>query len=158
MTILKTHIALKVADLERSVAFYRALFEAQPAKHKPGYAKFDIENPALNLTLNVSSGPSQSENLSHLGIQVDSTEAVLGAIARLKSSGLSPTEEFNTDCCYALQDKAWVSDPDGNRWEIFVVHVADTAPNLNVSEVSDSPQSSHTTQAERSCCVPACCE
>ena len=147
MTTFKTHIALTVSDLDRSVAFYQHLFEAQPVKYKADYAKFDIENPALNLTLNTGDTPLQRGNLSHLGIQVDSTETVIAAIARL-----TPLEELNTDCCYALQDKLWVSDPDGNRWEIFVVHIADTAPEFNL----DSAAKSKNDATERSCCAPTC--
>lgn len=149
MSRIKTHVALKVADVNRSVAFYQTLFERQPVKHKVGYAKFDVETPGLNLTLNACESGSEggSENgsesgsdtspergvLSHLGIQVESTEAVRTANERFKAAGLNTIEEFNTDCCYALQDKIWVIDPDGNRWEIFVVHTDDTAPELEIS-------------------------
>ena len=87
--------------------------------HKADYAKFDIDNPGLNLTLNVESDIVCLGTLSHLGIQVDSSQAVEGAIARFKAAKLATFEEHNTDCCYALQDKVWVTDPDGNRWEIF---------------------------------------
>ncbi|MEM9089601.1 MAG: ArsI/CadI family heavy metal resistance metalloenzyme [Cyanobacteria bacterium P01_F01_bin.53] len=156
MNTFKTHIALKVSELERSVAFYQSLFNTQPVKHKAGYAKFDIENPALNLTLNESDGQLQRGSLSHLGIQVSSTQAVLDTVTRLKAAGLNPTEEFNTDCCYALQDKAWVRDPDDHRWEIFVVHVDDTAPELNIDPVAKVPQLEKAA-ADRSCCVPTCC-
>ena len=128
MTAFKTHVALRVTDLDRSIAFYRAMFGAEPVKHKADYAKFDLENPGLNLTLNVSPDVSSLGTLSHLGIQVDSSEAVQAAIARFKAAGLATFEEHDTDCCYALQDKVWVTDPNGNRWEIFVVKVADTAP------------------------------
>ncbi len=152
MASFKTHIALKVSDMERSVAFYQALFEALPTRHKVGYAKFDIENPSLNLTLNAAGTPLQTGGLSHFGIQVDSTASVMSAIARLKAAGLNPSEEFNTNCCYALQDKAWVSDPDGNHWEIFVIQVADTAPELNINVASSQPKT-----VEKDCCVPNCC-
>ncbi|MBE7381790.1 MAG: VOC family protein [Leptolyngbya sp. SIO1E4] len=128
MTAFKTHVALRVTDLDRSIAFYRAMLGAEPVKHKADYAKFDLENPGLNLTLNVSPDVSSLGTLSHLGIQVDSSEAVQAAIARFKAAGLATFEEHDTDCCYALQDKVWVTDPNGNRWEIFVVKVADTAP------------------------------
>ncbi|EDX84880.1 glyoxalase family protein [Synechococcus sp. PCC 7335] len=152
MATYKTHIALKVFDVERSVAFYQALFETPPTKHKVGYAKLDIENPSLNLTLNATGTPLQTGKLSHFGIQVDSADSVVSAIARLKAAGLNPSEEFNTDCCYALQDKAWISDPDGNFWEIFVVHVADTAPELNIDTAFSQPET-----AEKDYCAPTCC-
>ncbi len=132
MTTFKTHIALRVADLEKSIAFYQVLFQTEPAKHKADYAKFDIDNPGLNLTLNVSQNIAPGRALSHLGIQVDSTAIVKAAIARFQSAGLALVEESDTDCCYALQDKVWVTDPDGNQWEIFVVKVADTAPEKTV--------------------------
>jgi catechol 2,3-dioxygenase-like lactoylglutathione lyase family enzyme len=132
MATFKTHVALRVTDLDRSLAFYRAMFDAEPVKHKADYAKFDLENPGLNLTLNLSPVGEAKGALSHLGIQVDSTEVVRDAIARFQSAGLATFEEHNTDCCYALQDKVWVTDPDGTRWEIFVVKVADTAPEQNI--------------------------
>lgn len=145
MTTFKTHVALRVTDLERSIAFYQALFGLPPVKHKPDYAKFDVENPGLNLTLNVSESIAAHGALSHLGVQVDSSEVVRGAIARLQAAGLETLEERNTDCCYALQDKVWVSDPDGNRWEIFVVKVADTAPEKTVAAGA--------AQAQAGCCT-----
>lgn len=145
MATFKTHVALRVIDLDRSIAFYQALFGLAPVKHKPNYAKFDVENPGLNLTLNVSDAINAHGALSHLGIQVDSTEVVQEAISRFKAAGLEILEEHNTDCCYALQDKVWVSDPDGNRWEIFVVKVADTAPEKTVV--------AGTTQFKAICCA-----
>jgi len=131
MATFKTHVALRVTNLDRSVAFYRAMFETEPVKFKADYAKFDLDNPGLNLTLNVTDAIAPHGALSHLGIQVDSRDAVKAAIARFKAAGLSIFEEQDTDCCYALQDKVWVTDPDQNRWEIFVVKVADTAPEAN---------------------------
>ena len=117
------------------------------------YAKFNVANPGLNLTLNESDRVLAAGTLSHLGIQVDSTETVWDVAARLKTAGLTLAEEFDTDCCYALQDKVWVTDPDGNRWEIFVVHVTDTAPELEISLAESQPDIS----AARLCCAPACC-
>jgi catechol 2,3-dioxygenase-like lactoylglutathione lyase family enzyme len=101
-------------------------------KLKPGYAKFDVAEPPLNLTLNEGPAPTPGA-LSHLGIQVPSTEAVQAATERLRASGLAHEEEHQTDCCYALQDKVWVRDPNGNRWEVFVVKVADTQPGLTAA-------------------------
>ncbi|MDB9526828.1 ArsI/CadI family heavy metal resistance metalloenzyme [Oscillatoria sp. CS-180] len=141
MATFKTHVALRVTDLDRSIAFYRAMFDAQPVKHKTDYAKFDLENPGLNLTLNVSNDINHHGSLSHLGVQVDSSQAVRDAIARFETAGLATFEEQNTDCCYALQDKVWVTDPDGNRWEIFVVKLADTTPEDNLSGVGAAVQS-----------------
>ncbi|MEM8806333.1 MAG: ArsI/CadI family heavy metal resistance metalloenzyme [Cyanobacteria bacterium P01_G01_bin.38] len=154
MFTFKTHVALRVMDLEQSIAFYRALFEVEPVKHKPGYAKFDIENPGLNLTLNVSDRIAPRGSLSHLGIQVDSRAAVQAAIVRFRAAGLHPIEERDTDCCYALQDKVWVTDPDNNRWEIFVVKVADTAPELSLNKTSAVVSAEATrTQAKGTYCA-----
>ncbi|MEM9903425.1 MAG: ArsI/CadI family heavy metal resistance metalloenzyme [Cyanobacteria bacterium P01_D01_bin.44] len=154
MFTFKTHVALRVVDLDQSIAFYRALFEVEPVKYKPGYAKFDVENPGLNLTLNVSDGIAPRGSLSHLGIQVDSIAAVQAAIARLQAAGLHPIEERDTDCCYALQDKVWATDPDGNRWEIFVVKVADTAPELSLNNASPVGRAEVTrNQVKRTCCA-----
>jgi catechol 2,3-dioxygenase-like lactoylglutathione lyase family enzyme len=133
MAILKTHVALNVSNIEKSVAFYQAMFGVEPIKYKLDYAKFDIANPALNLTLNLTDNVQSGGALSHLGIQVESTQEVQAAIERFKDAGLALFTEDNTDCCYALQDKVWVTDPDGNRWEVFVVKVGDTAPEKNVA-------------------------
>ncbi|MFB2983376.1 ArsI/CadI family heavy metal resistance metalloenzyme [Microseira sp. BLCC-F43] len=148
MSTLKTHVALKVTDIEKSVAFYRAMFGVTPVKHKSDYAKFDLENPALNLTLNLTEKVQSHGALSHLGIQVNSTAEVKAAIDRFTQAGLSLFEEQDTDCCYALQDKVWVTDPDGNRWEIFVVKVGDTAPEQNIGAVGAVEM-----KAKKPCCA-----
>jgi predicted lactoylglutathione lyase len=117
---MKTHISLNVKNISESVEFYKKMFGAEPMKHKPDYAKFDISNPPLNLTMNqiefVKGG-----SLSHLGLQVESTQEVLDMAKRWQSNGLITLNEMQTDCCYALQDKTWVQDPDGNQWEVFTV-------------------------------------
>jgi catechol 2,3-dioxygenase-like lactoylglutathione lyase family enzyme len=118
--ILKAHVALNVRDANASVRFYTKLFDLEPAKVRNGYAKFDVQNPPLNLSLN-ETGTKSRGALSHLGIQVASSEDVLGMRARWQAAGLEPRDEMQTNCCYALQDKAWVSDPDGNEWEVFAV-------------------------------------
>jgi len=151
MTTFKTHVALRVADVEKSVAFYQAMFGIAPVKHKVGYAKFDLENPALNLTLNAAETVQPQGTLSHLGVQVDSLEAVQAAVQRFAEAGLNLFEEKNTNCCYALQDKVWVTDPDGNRWEIFVVKVSDTAPELNIVESNAATVTS--SSVKHSCCT-----
>lgn len=122
---LKVHIALNVSDVERSVAFYRAFFGAEPVKRYPGYAKFDVAEPALNLALNERpvEGPGA---LNHLGIEVASSALVSRAIERLRAAGLATLEEQEVDCCHALQDKVWASDPDGYRWEVFTLLDPDT--------------------------------
>jgi catechol 2,3-dioxygenase-like lactoylglutathione lyase family enzyme len=117
---LKAHLAINVKDVEQSIGFYKKLFGIEPSKVRKGYAKFNVENPPLNFTLNqVPFGERGA--LSHLGIQVGSTEDVLAVRERWQASGLVPLDEMQTNCCYALQDKTWVRDPDGNEWEVFVV-------------------------------------
>jgi catechol 2,3-dioxygenase-like lactoylglutathione lyase family enzyme len=118
----RVHVALTVRDLERSVAFYRSLFAQEPSKVRSHYAKFEVADPPVNLALNEH--PEQqalASPVSHFGIQVKSTGAVAQLAARLRAAGLKTTMEEAVTCCYAVQDKAWVTDPDGNAWEIFVV-------------------------------------
>ena len=131
MNMYKTHVSLNVRNLEKSVQFYQILFGVNPVKYKSDYAKFDINNPPLNLTLEPQTHLKSGGALSHLGIQVESTAAVQQALQRFQAAGLDLFEEKDTNCCYALQDKVWIRDPDGNRWEIFVVKVADTEPETN---------------------------
>src|SRR5579862_743201 len=141
MAILKPHVSIHVRDLESSVSFYRKLFGIEPSRIRQGYAKFDVENPALNFTLNEASFDARGA-LSHLGIQVSATADVLAFRERWTQAGLLVRDEMNTDCCYALQDKVWVRDPDGNQWEVFVV-LQDNLP-----EKADP---------SRTCCGPTCC-
>ena len=117
---LKAHLALNVRDVERSLEFYRKMLGIEPSKVRAGYAKFDVQNPPLNLTLNQSSFKERGA-LSHLGIQVASTDDVLKMREKWAGAGLITRDEMQTNCCYALQDKTWVQDPDGNEWEVFVV-------------------------------------
>ncbi len=117
---LKAHLALNVRNVEQSIAFYRKLFGIEPGKMRTGYAKFDVQNPPLNFTLNQGMVENHGA-LSHLGIQVRSTEDVLATRERWNHAGLLTRDEMQTNCCYAIQDKIWVRDPDGNEWEVFVV-------------------------------------
>ena len=120
---MKVHVALNTPRFDESVRFYRTFLGLEPVKLKPGYAKFDVAEPGLNLTLNASNRIDSpvAGALNHLGIQVASTEAVKDAAQRLKAEGLATFEEENTDCCYALQDKVWVHDPAGAPWEVYTV-------------------------------------
>jgi catechol 2,3-dioxygenase-like lactoylglutathione lyase family enzyme len=111
------HLSLDVPDLGAAVAFYRELFGVAPAKEKPGYAKFELADPPLALALQENG----EAGLSHLGIRVDDTATVQTASARLKEGGLATFDERNTACCYARQDKVWVTDPAGNAWEVYTV-------------------------------------
>ncbi len=117
---LKAHLAMNVENVERSLDFYRKMLGIEPSKVRRGYAKFDVQNPPLNLTLNELPGVV-SGALSHLGIQVASTEDVLAVRERWHKEGFETHDEMQTNCCYAIQDKTWVLDPDGNQWEVFVV-------------------------------------
>ena len=127
---LKAHLALNVRNVEESIAFYRKMLGIEPSKVRTGYAKFDVQNPPLNLTLNQHVFNERGA-LSHLGIQVASTDDVLATRKRWEEVGLLTRDEMQTNCCYALQDKTWVRDPDGNEWEVFVVledNLAETTP------------------------------
>lgn len=126
---LKAHLALNVKNVEMSISFYKKMLGIEPSKVRTGYAKFDVEYPPLNLTLNEVSFNERGA-LSHLGIQVASTEDVLAMRQIWHEQGLYTRDEMDTNCCYAIQDKTWVSDPDGNEWEVFVVkedNLAETA-------------------------------
>jgi catechol 2,3-dioxygenase-like lactoylglutathione lyase family enzyme len=118
---MKPHLALTVSDVERSVPFYRALFNTEPAKVKPGYAKFEPDDPALVLALIQGERNDALGAFNHAGIKVSSTDEVLATRLRLKASGLATLDEMDTECCYARQDKIWVTDPDGTPWEVFTV-------------------------------------
>ena len=118
---LKPHVGINVRNVETSIAFYRKMLGLEPAKVRPGYAKFDVQNPPLNFTLNEVPSLESTGALSHLGIQLASTDDVIAYRDRWAAAGLEPREEIGTDCCYARQNKAWVVDPDGNEWEAFVV-------------------------------------
>ena len=141
---LKAHLALNVKDTARSIDFYRKMLGIEPCKVRTGYAKFDVQNPPLNLTLNQVPFNERGA-LSHMGIQVASTEDVLAMREKWLGEGLLTRDEMQTSCCYAVQDKTWVQDPDGNEWEVFVV-LEDNLPETPSCEV---------TAAAPSCCAPA---
>ena len=117
---MKTHISLNVSYVENSIEFYSKMLGVEPFKVRADYAKFDVANPPLNLTMN-QVGFERGGSLSHLGLQVESSAEVLEMGKRWTENGLITLDEMQTDCCYALQDKTWVQDPDGNRWEVFTV-------------------------------------
>src|SRR5215212_2387559 len=120
-TVLKPHISINVRNAPRSVAFYRQMLGIEPSKVRTGYAKFDVQNPPLNLALNEIPDLAGQGALSHLGFQVASTEDVLAFRRNWADAGLITRDEMDTNCCYANQNKTWVTDPDGNEWEAFVV-------------------------------------
>src|SRR5262245_46188079 len=115
----RVQLALNVSNVDDAVAFYEKLFGVAPAKRRPGYANFAIAEPPLKLVL--IENPGKGATLNHLGVEVFSTEEVSQAQERLAAEGLAPEPEMQTTCCYALQDKVWVHDPDGAPWEVYTV-------------------------------------
>ena len=143
---LKPHLAINVRDVTESTAFYRKLFGVEPSKVRRGYAKFDLENPMLNFTLNQREF-GDAGALSHLGFQVASTGDVLATREQWHARGLVTRDEMQTDCCYATQDKTWVKDPDGNEWEVFVVlndNLPEEAPAWGAACCTDACSTTHT--------------
>jgi catechol 2,3-dioxygenase-like lactoylglutathione lyase family enzyme len=116
----RVQLALRVSDLEGSVAFYSKLFGTEPAKRRPGYANFAVEQPPLKLVL-IEGEPEQPTVMDHLGVEVFDTAVVAAATTRLQDAGLATFSENDTECCYALQDKVWVRGPGNEPWEIYVV-------------------------------------
>ena len=120
----RVQLALNVADIDAAVDFYSKLFGAEPAKRRPGYANFAIVEPPLKLVLienPAARGEGVAGALNHLGVEVESTAEVQAATRRLAGHGLEPEVQESTTCCYAVQDKAWVNDPDGAPWEVYTV-------------------------------------
>ena len=173
ITSLKPHISLNVANVGESVDFYKKLFGIEPMKfitgnttthsivreqageesEKPrmGYAKFDVQNPPLNFVLNEVPF-TEGGSLSHLGIQVATTDDVLKTRERWIESGLLTVDEMKVDCCYALQDKTWARDPDGNEWEVFVV-LENTEPTGEACGCGDKVE--HSELSTAACCTPS---
>ena len=124
----RVQLALRVADLDAAIAFYSRLFDAVPAKRRPGYANFAISEPPLKLVL-LEGEPGEATRMDHLGVEVASTDEVTEATNRLADAGLATRPEENTTCCYAVQDKVWVTGPGGERWEVYTV-LADAGEEL----------------------------
>lgn len=130
------HVGLNVSDLEKSIPFYTKLFGQEPVSIKSDYAKFLLENPQTNFTLNLRNEVTGNQ-VGHFGFQVASVEELEQQKNRLEQLGFLSREEMNTTCCYAEQDKFWIADPDGNEWEYFF-----TKAYINEKESKD-----------QSCCV-----
>ena len=139
----RVQLALNVDDIEEAVAFYSRLFRAEPAKRRPGYANFALDEPALKLVLIENFGAGGS--LNHLGVEVATAAEVVDATRRLAAAGLATRVEDGTTCCYALQDKVWVTGPGGERWEVYTV-------------LADAPDERGEVTAMDDCCEPECCE
>jgi catechol 2,3-dioxygenase-like lactoylglutathione lyase family enzyme len=124
----RVQLALRVADLDAAVDFYSRLFDATPAKRRPGYANFAIVEPPLKLVL-LEGEPGEATRMDHLGVEVPTSEEVAIAVNRLADAGLATRVEDDTTCCYAVQDKVWVTGPGGEPWEVYTVK-ADARPDL----------------------------
>jgi catechol 2,3-dioxygenase-like lactoylglutathione lyase family enzyme len=135
----RVQLALRVADLEGSVAFYSKLFGAEPAKRRPGYANFAIAEPPLKLVL-IEGTAGEPTRMDHLGVEVETADEVTAATARLSAAGLATATEEDTACCYAVQDKVWVTGPGNEPWDVYVVK--------GDADVLDKA-------AESACCAPA---
>lgn len=122
----RVQLALNVSDIDEAVAFYSKLFQVEPAKRRPGYANFAVESPPLKLVLIENTEAAGS--LNHLGVEVFSTDEVAATQARLAGEGLATASEDEVTCCYAVQDKVWVDDPDGAPWEVYTVLADSDAP------------------------------
>jgi catechol 2,3-dioxygenase-like lactoylglutathione lyase family enzyme len=120
VSVVKFHLSLNVTDLRRAIAFYRVLFDAEPAKCHGDYAKFEIEEPPVVFSL-VPRAPGPGASLSHLGFRVSSAEQLRAAQERLAAAGICTQDQNGTVCGYAKQDKFWVTDPDGNFWEVYLI-------------------------------------
>ena len=142
----RIQLALNVDDVDEAVTFYSRLFGVGPAKRRPGYANFAVTEPALKLVL--IENPGSGGTLNHLGVEVASSQDVADATGRLASEGLATEVEEGTTCCYALQDKVWVTGPGGERWEVYTV-LADAPAEVLTPAAADG----------EACCAPAqaCC-
>ncbi len=164
----RVQLALRVADLEASVAFYSKLFDTAPAKRRPGYANFAITEPPLKLVL-LEGQPGEETRMDHLGVEVEHTDLVTAATSRLAEAGLATEVEDNTTCCYAAQDKVWVTGPGNEPWEVYTV-TGDARPDLEgktdlaLSEVAGDGACCNTNQTDTTDTTdaaadkqPACC-
>ena len=144
----RVQLALRVPDLDAAIDFYSRLFATVPAKRRPGYANFAIAEPPLKLVL-LEGAPGESTRMDHLGVEVESTELVAAATRRLADAGLTTSVEDQTTCCYALQDKVWVTGPGNEPWEVYTV-LADARPDL---EGDTTPEHS-AVSGDGTCCTP----
>ncbi|OOR22659.1 glyoxalase/bleomycin resistance/dioxygenase family protein [Bacillus mycoides] len=141
------HVGINVTDLEKSIEFYEKVFGVSPVKVKMDYAKFLLENPGLNFTLNVRD-EVKGNQVNHFGFQVETAEEITFHKERLEKEGFFARDEMDTTCCYAVQDKFWVTDPDGNEWEFFY-----TKADSDVHKIEESSCCTTSNEvAKNSCC------
>ncbi|GAB1798374.1 ArsI/CadI family heavy metal resistance metalloenzyme [Priestia megaterium] len=138
------HVGINVTNLDQSIEFYQKVFGVNPEKVKEDYAKFLLDEPGLNFTLNVRDEVNGNQ-VNHFGFQVDNAEEVIAHKERLEKEGFFAREEMDTTCCYAVQDKFWVTDPDGNEWEFFY-----TKANSDIHKISSDVGQNE--KAPKSCC------
>ena len=150
----RVQLALRVADLEGSVAFYSKLFGAEPAKRRPGYANFAIAEPPLKLVL-IEGTAGEPTRMDHLGVEVETADEVTAATARLSAAGLATATEQDTACCYAVQDKVWVTGPGAEPWEVYVVKSDAEVLDKAAGSVCCAPAAS--TTAAASSAATGCC-
>ncbi|AFU01567.1 ArsI/CadI family heavy metal resistance metalloenzyme [Nocardia brasiliensis] len=146
----RVQLALNVDDLDQAITFYSTLFNTEPAKRKPGYANFAVAEPPLKLVLIENAG--QGGSINHLGVEVESSERVHGEIARLSEAGLFTEEQIATTCCFATQDKVWVTAPDAERWEVYTV-LADSESFGTARELAEPERAD--AEAVQVCCGTA---
>lgn len=148
----RVQLALNVDDLDASISFYSNLFGVEPAKRKPGYANFAIDSPPLKLVL--LENPGHGGTINHLGVQVDSSEQVHDEIARLTRAGMFTEEEIGTTCCFATQDKVWVTAPDAEKWEIYTVLADSETFGNSPQSHAENPDLPVDAPASSPCCAP----
>ncbi|WP_280491685.1 ArsI/CadI family heavy metal resistance metalloenzyme [Nocardia asiatica] len=142
----RIQLALNVDDIDQAVQFYSTLFAAEPAKRKPGYANFAIAEPPLKLVL--IENPGHGGSVNHLGVEVETSDQVHAEITRLSEAGLFTEEQIATTCCFATQDKVWVTAPDAERWEVYTV-LADS------DTFGTAPGGAADAEAVQTCCGTA---
>src|SRR3954454_5185027 len=151
-------LPLNVDDLDQAITFYSKLFNTAPAKVKEGYANFAFAEPPLKLVL--LENPGKGGTINHLGVEVDSSEKVHAEIARLSNEGLFTDEEIGTTCCFATQDKVWVTGPAGEKWEVYTV-LADSdtfgASPQRLDPESDAAVCCRTTAGNAESTASSCC-
>lgn len=156
----RTQLALNVDDLDTAITFYSKLFNTAPAKVKPDYANFAVADPPLKLVL--LENPGKGGTINHLGVEVASSEAVHAEIARLTDERLFTDEEMGTTCCFATQDKVWVTGPDGEKWEVYTVLADSETFGTSPGHLDDNPDTagmccgSQPSEATASAAPPCC--
>jgi len=159
--VARVQLALNVSDVDAAVAFYGKLFGAEPAKRRPGYANFTIADPPLKLVLIENAdvrGDGVGGALNHLGVEVESTAEVHSATSRLSGEGLETQVEDQTTCCYVVQDKVWVEDPDGAPWGVYTVLAdAPAETSLGCSGQACTPEHGSLSEGDLPVIAGACC-